>query len=145
MPDLEGIAHIELTVRDPEVSAQWYERVLGFTLRADHRRGSSGVIVMEHGSGMVLGFWQHEQQPNSDVFDEFRTGLDHIAFGVSNRGEIEAWFDHFTSLGVECSEPLEFGPCVVLTFRDPDNVQLEIFWDARRGNPETPREEKDAV
>jgi catechol 2,3-dioxygenase-like lactoylglutathione lyase family enzyme len=95
MPDLEGVAHIELTVRDPEVSAKWYERVLGFTLRADHRRGNRGVIVMEHSSGIVLGFWQHEEQPNTDLFDEFRTGLDHIAFGASDRAQIEEWIDHF--------------------------------------------------
>jgi catechol 2,3-dioxygenase-like lactoylglutathione lyase family enzyme len=136
MPDLEGVAHIELTVRDPEVSSQWYERVLGFTLRADHRRGNRGVIVMEHSSGIVLGFWQHDEQPNTDPFDEFRTGLDHIAFGASSRAEIEEWINHFTSLGVQYSEPIEFGPYgIILTFRDPDNVQLEIFWDARL-NPE---------
>jgi catechol 2,3-dioxygenase-like lactoylglutathione lyase family enzyme len=42
--------------------------------------------------------------------NEFRTGLDHIAFGASDRGQIEAWIDHFTSFGVHYSEPIEFGP-----------------------------------
>jgi glyoxylase I family protein len=138
VPELQGLAHIELTVRDPEVSAEWYERVLGFKMRADHRRGARGVIVMEHTSGIVLGFWQHQEQKNSDLFDEFRTGLDHLAFRVSNRAQIEEWIDHFTSLGVQYSEPIEIGTYgVILTFRDPDNIQLEIFWDARLGTPAT--------
>jgi catechol 2,3-dioxygenase-like lactoylglutathione lyase family enzyme len=133
VPDLQGLAHIELTVRDPGASAAWYGRVLGFSIRADHRRGGVGVVVTEHPSGMVLGFWQHRARPNADSFDEFRTGLDHLAFEVSSRGQIDEWIDHFASLGVEHSEPVDMGPYgVVLTFRDPDHIQLEIYWDARR-------------
>jgi hypothetical protein len=67
-------------------------------------------VSSEYDSGIVLGFWQREEPPTSDLFDELRTGLDHIAFGASNRGQIEAWIDHFTSHGVEYSEPIEFGP-----------------------------------
>jgi catechol 2,3-dioxygenase-like lactoylglutathione lyase family enzyme len=129
LPDLQGLAHIELTVRDAEASAGWYERVLGFFLRGDHRAGEARVIVMEHRSGMILGFWQHGQEPSLDRFDEFRTGLDHLAFQVSTRDEIDDWAAHFESLGVVYSEPVDAGRYgVVLTFRDPDNIQLEIYW-----------------
>jgi catechol 2,3-dioxygenase-like lactoylglutathione lyase family enzyme len=132
LPDLQGLAHIELTVRDPEVSADWYQRVLGFSLRADHRRNGTGVIVLEHTSGMVLGLWHHGEKQSSDRFDEFRTGLDHIAFKVAPRAEIDRWAAHFEALGVRYSEPVEVERVgVILTFRDPDNVQLEVFWDSR--------------
>ena len=129
MPDLQGFEHIELTVRDAKASAAWYERVLGFSVRGDHHPEKAYLIVMGHQSGMILGFWQHEQSPPSDLFDEFRTGLDHLAFRVSTRDEIDDWAAHFESLGVTHSEPVDAGRYgVVLTFRDPDNIQLEVHW-----------------
>jgi 4-hydroxyphenylpyruvate dioxygenase-like putative hemolysin len=85
LPNLQGFAHVELTVRDAEGSAAWYERVLGFYVRINHRSEKAHVIVMGHRSGMSLGFWQHAQRPAKEPFDEFRTGLDHMAFRVSTR------------------------------------------------------------
>jgi glyoxylase I family protein len=127
--DLQGFDHIELTVRDAEASAAWYERVLGFFLRGEHHPENAHLIVMEHRSGMILGFWQHGEESSSDLFDEFRTGLDHLAFQVSTRGEIDDWRAHFASLGVDHSEPVDVGHYgVMLTFRDPDNIQLEVYW-----------------
>jgi catechol 2,3-dioxygenase-like lactoylglutathione lyase family enzyme len=127
--DFQGFGHIELTVRDADASAAWYEHVLGFFRRGDHRPENAHVIVMEHRSGMILGFWQHGPEPSRDVFDEFRTGLDHIAFQVATRDAIDEWAAHFDSLGVERSEPVDVGPHgIVLTFRDPDNIQLEVYW-----------------
>jgi glyoxylase I family protein len=84
---------------------------------------------MDHHSGMRLGFWQHGQAPNSELFDEFRTGLDHLAFRVSTRDAIDDWVAHFETLGVQYSAPVDIGRYgVVLTFRDPDNIQLEVHW-----------------
>jgi catechol 2,3-dioxygenase-like lactoylglutathione lyase family enzyme len=129
MPDLQGLDHIEFTVRDPELSVEWYERVLGFTLRADYRREKNGVIVMVHRSGLMLGFWRHGERPATEPFDEFRTGLDHLAFKVARREDIDEWAAHFASQGVDYSDPVDVGPYgVIVTFRDPDNVQLEVHW-----------------
>jgi catechol 2,3-dioxygenase-like lactoylglutathione lyase family enzyme len=126
---LRGFDHIELTVRDPEVSAAWYERVLGFFVRGEHYPENAHLIVMEHPSRMILGLWRHGESPVLDRFSEFRIGLDHIAFGVSTRDEIDDWAEYFASLGIDHSEPVDVGQYgVVLTFRDPDNVQLEVYW-----------------
>jgi glyoxylase I family protein len=117
-------------VRDAEASAAWYESVLGFSLRGEYDPPRAHLIVMEHPSGMILGFWQHAQTPKKDRFDEFRTGLDHLAFRVSTEDEISEWETHFETLGVDHSTPIDVGPPhgIVQTFRDPDNIQLEIYW-----------------
>jgi hypothetical protein len=48
---------------------------------------------------------------------------------VSTRDEIDDWAAHFESLGVVYSVPVDVGRHgVVLTFRDPDNIQLEVYW-----------------
>jgi catechol 2,3-dioxygenase-like lactoylglutathione lyase family enzyme len=129
LPDLQGVDHIELTVRNAEVSAAWYEKVLGFHVRGVHHPENAYLILMGHPSGTILGFWQHGEQPATDLFSEFRTGLDHVAFRVSTSDEIADWTAHFAALGVVHSEPVDAGQYgVVLTFRDPDNLQLEIYW-----------------
>ena len=61
------------------------------------------------------------------TFDETRVGLDHLAFEVANREELERWVSHLEAHGVSNSGIIDggFGPTVV--FRDPDNIQLEFF------------------
>jgi len=53
------------------------------------------VIVLEHESGVVLRFWKHTERSALDRFDEFRTGLDHLAFEVATSGDIDDWAAHF--------------------------------------------------
>ena len=65
------------------------------------------------------------------------TGLDHAGFVVPNRSDLEAWQDHLESNGVVradvADKPLTQSPIAdepygaVLVFRDPDNIQLELF------------------
>jgi catechol 2,3-dioxygenase-like lactoylglutathione lyase family enzyme len=127
---------VELTVPDPELSSAWYQSVLGFCLRGDHRTGGVGVTVLEYESGIVLGLWKHTEESALDRFDEFCTGVDHLGFEVATRGDIDDWVDHFEALGVEHSQLVDIGPYgVVLTFRDPDNIQLEVYWDKRKESP----------
>jgi catechol-2,3-dioxygenase len=65
--------------------------------------------------------------PLTGVFDERCVGLDHLAFEVADRDEMEKWVAHLDAKGVAHSGIIDigFGPTVVL--RDPDNIQLEFF------------------
>jgi glyoxylase I family protein len=63
----------------------------------------------------------------ADVFDEFRTGLDHFAFGVATRAELENWQRELSSRGITFTPIAETPIGSVIVFRDPDNIQLE-FW-----------------
>jgi glyoxylase I family protein len=61
-------------------------------------------------------------------FDPRRTGLDHLAFHLRSRDELEQWDLRLTDLGVTHSEikPAgQFGSMIEL--RDPDGIQLELF------------------
>jgi glyoxylase I family protein len=65
-------------------------------------------------------------------FSEFRAGLDHLEFFVDHRADLDAWVERLDALGIPHSgikEP-SYTPKVILTFRDPDNIQLEFFWRA---------------
>jgi len=134
-PTITGIHHFSPTVRDVEASAEWYQKVFGLervpVTFPHYEREETGyaVLLVDPNSGLAIGL--HENKGNQgEQFDECRTGLDHIGFNVSNRAEMEQWVEHLSAVGVEHSgirdikEPMPFS---TLVFRDPDNIQLELF------------------
>ena len=132
MPNLTGPIHIDLTVTDVERSAKWWEEVMGFIRAYESRHETFRTCSLGHPSGFAVTVLSHDAT-GSDRFDETRVGLDHLAFGVTDRAELDAWVAHFDSLGVTHTGVIEahFGDTVVI--RDPDNMQLELFLFNPRG------------
>ena len=125
-PDLDGFGHIDFTVTDVDRSVRWWEEVLGF--RFAHRRERPGYTLVNviHPSGVFVGLIAHTA-PTSDRFDERAVGLDHFALRVPDRAAVEAWAAHLDALGVEHSGVLEENGGPLIVFRDPDNIQLELW------------------
>jgi glyoxylase I family protein len=127
MPAFMGFSHIDLTVSDCERAAAWWQDVLGFTLVYQTRFETFEVRSMVHPSGIAVTVLTHDGTASTDVFDERRVGLDHFALRVADRDELERWVAHLDAKGVAHSGIIDadFGPTLV--FRDPDNIQLELF------------------
>jgi glyoxylase I family protein len=132
MPSFNGVSHIDLTVRDCERSAAWYERVLGMKRLGDlPEHATPGVAarveqVLSPTAGMTFGLIQHEITEDGQ-FSELRVGLDHVALAVEDRADLEQWIAHLDDCGVPHSEIHDMPYGWVLVFRDPDNIQLELF------------------
>ena len=75
----------------------------------------------------LLGLHGFPDLVTTEPFDERRPGLDHIAFGVANRAELEKWSARLDELGVAHGEIKDAGYGSGLSFRDPDNIALELF------------------
>jgi glyoxylase I family protein len=136
------IHHLGLTVRDAAASADWYVRVLGFRVVATYTApdGARRTVFLRHdGLAARLGLTEHGGGLG-EAFDETRVGLDHLAFAVADRAELDAWADRLTAAGVVHSAvaPANSLPgAAVLVLRDPDNIQLELVADpAWTGLPE---------
>jgi glyoxylase I family protein len=134
MPSINGRVEINLTVRDPAASADWYRRVLGMDVRYDHTSDDGRlryVSLVDPTSGLILCLVGHSDNPG-DPFSELRTGLDHLELLVERREDVQEWADHLDALGVAHSgvKHLDYTSNQMLTFRDPDNIQLEVFWRA---------------
>jgi catechol 2,3-dioxygenase-like lactoylglutathione lyase family enzyme len=131
MPGLTGVSHVELTVSDVERSAAWYGEVLGFdtvlvaTDTPDFFQGRV-ISVLRPDIGLGIGLVEH-QDGDRNRFSEFRVGLDHLAFAVGSRSDLEAWVEHFDRLGVVYSPINDMPYACVVVFRDPDGIQLELF------------------
>jgi len=61
-------------------------------------------------------------------FGETRTGLDHVSFSVGSRDELTEWEKTLRDRGVPVSAISDQPWGSVLVFRDPDNIQLELFF-----------------
>ena len=132
MPRFNGIMHVELTVRDVDRSAIWYERVLGMPRLKEHPEWATPGVpariihVLDPAGGFTFGLMQHERGDDGE-FSEFRVGLDHLALAVESRDELEKWVEHLDTCGVPHSGLQDMPYGSVLVFRDPDNIQLELF------------------
>jgi len=130
MEELEflGIGHLDLSVSDVEASAAWYENVLGLRRLRKVTFPTRTMIVLRHdSSGLVIGLNQHQEFPGGP-FDERRAGLDHVGFAVRQRQDLDLWQRHLAALGVEHSPATDTDAGAALVLRDPDNIQLELWW-----------------
>ena len=126
MPDLDAFSHVDLTVTDAERSVRWWQDVLGFELVHETDQGTHRVWSLMHPTGLSVNLMTHSVRP-VDRFDERIVGLDHLSFTVRDRNELERWLAHFDALGVEHSGVVDAHFGATLVFRDPDNIQLELF------------------
>jgi glyoxylase I family protein len=127
-----SIAHVRLTVSDIERSRQFYESVFGWPVllevpdNADEATRSQlgflfGGVIYDMG-GALIGL----RPVADDRFHEDRAGLDHIAFRVVSKAELDAAAAHLDELGVDHEAVKDIGPSYILEFRDPDNIALEL-------------------
>jgi glyoxylase I family protein len=127
-----SVAHVRLTVTDIERSRQFYESVFDWPVlievpeNADEatKRALSflyGGVVYDLG-GTLIGL----RPVATDRFDEDRAGLDHIAFRMGSKDELETAATHLDDLGIQHEPIKDIGPSYILEFRDPDNIALEL-------------------
>ena len=137
VPGFSGIGHLDLSVSDAETSAAWYERVLGLARVRRVDFAERTMIVLRHEAwGLVIGLNQHQGFPG-EPFDEQRAGLDHVGFAVGQRRDLDAWQERLVSLGVEHSPVADIEVGSALVFRDPDHIQLELWWSKPAGGEPT--------
>lgn len=136
VPGIKGFDHFSATVTDVEASAEWYQRVFGMVRvpvtfpHYDCEETGYAVLLMEPRSGIAIGL--HVNQGNAgETFDECRTGLDHVSFGVAAHDDLAAWAARLDELGIEHTgvrDVKEPAPFSTVVFRDLDNIQLELIW-----------------
>lgn len=126
MPTFPAVTHVALTVSDLDRSRQWYQQLLGSDPVLDEDTGPFHHVVWLVGGTLVAinGF---PDLKSSKPFDERRPGLDHLAFGCSDRSELEEWERRLNELSISNGGIVDAPYGSVLSFRDPDNIALEFF------------------
>ena len=128
MAEFPPLTHVALTVRDLSVSVPWYQALLEAEPVLDEDTDPNfHHTVYLLGNGTLLGLHQHETAASDETFSEFRVGLDHVAFGLADRQELETWAGRLDELGIEHDAIKDASYGSGVSFRDPDNIPLEFF------------------
>ena len=126
--------HVALTVTNLEVSREWYRRLLGAEPVLDEdvpalpgRHQGYHHTIFALSGGPLIALHEHAATGRDDRFDELRPGLDHVGLGCADRSELERWQARLDELGIGHGGIAEDAHGFSLSFRDPDNIALELW------------------
>jgi catechol 2,3-dioxygenase-like lactoylglutathione lyase family enzyme len=127
MPEFPAITHVALTVSDLNRSVPWYRALFGTEPVIDEDTDPDMHHTVFLVGGTLVGLHQHTNPAPEDRFSEFRVGLDHVSFGVADRGELERWALRLDELGIDHGGIKDASYGSGVSFRDPDGIALEFF------------------
>lgn len=130
LPQITGIAHVELSVTDLDRSVGWYCRLLGARdvwRGANEKGGYRACAILEPVTNTVLAFTEHAAVKRVP-FSHLVPGLDHLSFRVADRTAMESWAAWMDELGVAHDPINDSGPAPTLNLRDPDGIAVEFYY-----------------
>lgn len=127
MAEINGIAHIQLSVTDMERSIPFYRRLLtgmGLTIVNDTPETIYGV-----GGRTGINVSQARGAHENDAFDQWRPGLHHFCFRARSREDV----DEIHLIALEIGAKIIHGPqddgfapgYYSVLFEDPDGIRIE--------------------
>jgi catechol 2,3-dioxygenase-like lactoylglutathione lyase family enzyme len=133
--EINGIAHLILTVRDVPRSRPFYAALLshmGLTLVID-----SDEYLYYVGGRTAVGLRPAAPEHAGAAFEQFRCGLHHVCFRARSREDVDAVHTLVAGLGAKVVHPPQEEPWVAgyysVLFEDPDGIRLEVNHVPGRG------------
>ncbi|MBC7373385.1 MAG: VOC family protein [Frankiales bacterium] len=131
-----GYAHVRITVTDIVRSRKFYDDVFGFPVAYEVPAGADeatqqalgflyGGLIYALPGGQLMGL--RPVASDGDAFDPDRVGLDHVSLSVGSVEDLHAAVAVLAGLGIAHEEIKDLGTALILEFRDPDGVALELF------------------
>ena len=128
MVDINGLAHVILTVTQYTKSRSFYTRLLpafGMTLVHD------GPDFCYHvGGRTAIGIRKCDPEFQEEQFQQYRVGLHHLCFRARSTEDVDTTAKLAAGLGaklVRGPEVLEWAPgYYYVLFEDPDGIRLEV-------------------
>ena len=133
--EINGVAHIMLTVSNFAACAPFYEQLLRFfgltpVINAD-------LMLYCVGGRTAVGIVPAEETHRHQRFVQFRVGLHHVCFRARERADVDATYEFLQRIGAKIVHPPEDGPWAPgyysVLFEDPDGIRLEVNHVPGRG------------
>jgi catechol 2,3-dioxygenase-like lactoylglutathione lyase family enzyme len=133
-----GIAHIQLTVRDVAASRPFYHHLLvetfGMAIQYDVHGQVFYCIGARTGVLIRPAAPEHQDTP----FDQWRIGLHHFCFRLRSREDVDALAAAMQEFGATIIRTGEEGPWAPgyysTLFEDPDGIRIEALFIPGSGN-----------
>jgi catechol 2,3-dioxygenase-like lactoylglutathione lyase family enzyme len=135
MVEINGIAHLFLTVSRFEQARHFYRELLTFM-------GMVPVIDADQmlycvGGRTAVGIEPVGEAYTNDRFVQQRVGLHHLCFRARNREDVDKFYEKAVSLGAKIVHAPEDGPWAPgyysVLFEDPDGIRLEMNFVPGKG------------
>jgi len=133
--EINGIAHVILTVNNFEACVPFYERILEFLgLRRIHKRDDYLYYV---GGRTAVGITKADPQYLEQSFAQRRAGLHHFCFRARERADVDTFYAFIKKIGAKIIHPPEDGPWAPgyysVLFEDPDGIRIELNYIPGKG------------
>jgi len=126
--EINGVAHVFLTVSNFEACRPFYEKLLVFlgltpVLQSD-------VMLYCVGGRTAVGIVPAEERYRDERFAQFRVGLHHVCFRARSRADVDLVHEFLVEQGAKIVHAPEDGVWAPgyysVLFEDPDGVRLEV-------------------
>lgn len=123
-PELDGIHHVKLPVRDLQRSLEWYESRLGYRTAIEFvEYGELKGVSMRHPNGGPELALRHDPERA-----EVAAGFDYFAIGVPSREAIDLLAAHLDEFGESHADVLLATIGWILPgLHDPDGHELRFY------------------
>lgn len=120
-----GIHHLALRSTNLARSRRFYADTLGFPVVLE----APGIFLFVAGQTAIAVRGPEAQTPPDDVFSPFRAGLDHIALGCADEGELQRVAAALAAADVD-NTGVKLDPTLnrhYVAFKDPDRIAWEFY------------------
>ncbi|HVL81934.1 MAG TPA: VOC family protein [Actinomycetota bacterium] len=132
---LVGNNHVAITVSDLDRSSAWYCDLFGLTVVSNDENVGPPYFTDVRYRGLfdlttfsyVVALCEHRDGERVS-FDPRRPGLDHVGFHVPERSDLDGWVERLDERGIPHSGIKEAPYADVISFRDPDDIALELAY-----------------
>ena len=115
-----GLTHLNLEVRDPDVSLRFYTRLFGVQ---ETYRDAKSIQVSGPGPHDVIAFVKSDQAGNTG-------GITHFGFRLREPADMATALESAIAVGATIIRQGEFGPGLpYLYLLDPDGYEIEIWYE----------------
>ena len=127
---MNGIAHIQLTVNDPERCLPFWEKLCHFLEMKTLIKGEDVVYCIGSRTGILVRGAPVGKR--DDPFDQDRSGLHHFCFRAREREDVDAVYNFLEDeLDAHIVHPPEDGSHFApgyysVLFEDPDGIRVEV-------------------
>ena len=136
--EVNGIAHIQLTVRDPARCVPFWERLCHFLEMSTLIRADDIVYCIGSRTGILVRGAPEDKRDRP--FDQDRPGLHHLCFRARSQEDVDAIHEFVArELDAHIVHPPEDGSQFApgyysVLFEDPDGIRVEVNHVPGRGH-----------
>ena len=139
--EINGVAHIQLTVNDLQRAMPFYEAVLGFMGMQAVVKNPEFLYMI--GGRTAVAITRSSTENRDAVFDQRRIGLHHVCFRARSREDVDAIYGFLRERNVKIVRPPQDGSWAPgyysLLFEDPEGIRLEVNFVPGKGHLENPQ------